>query len=67
MRPCAGIHEGFSGMESAVSPRPTELHRRMGSLKAEIFLGSAATVAASARTGVLTDPGVSLGFLRPGI
>jgi hypothetical protein len=28
----------------------------MGSQKAEIFLGSAATVAASARKGVISDP-----------
>lgn len=54
---CLGIHSGAIGEgEVCISSTNRNFIGRMGSKKSEVFLGSPLTVAASAITGVITDP-----------
>lgn len=55
--PCMGVHMGLLAPgEICITSSTRNFKGRMGSSDAEVYLGASATVAASALTGVITDP-----------
>lgn len=54
---CLGYHMGVMAPgEICITASPRNFKGRMGSMDAQVYLGSPATVAASALTGFITDP-----------
>jgi len=54
---CAGLHMGvLAAGERCITASTRNFRGRMGSPEAEIFMGSPATVAASAIRGEIADP-----------
>ena len=54
---CAGMHQGILGDgEVCIASSSRNFHGRMGNRESFVYLGSPATVAASALAGFIVDP-----------